>query len=201
LASYDGFVNGDDETKLSGGPSLDCAATPSSPAGYYSIQTSAGTLSAVNYDFIFLDGVLRVLPAQSLFYDDFTRAANPRVISPWLTQSGFWSVNGNSLAGGPNSQNAYAFAYVTNSWDDYSVEARIRFPLGAFGGGIGARLNSATGAHYAAWVYPENSPGGSNILRLIKFQDWNNFAYHGIPFQPIQQVNLESVGTNWHTLK
>src|SRR6185503_6470018 len=106
-----------------------------------------------------------------------------------------------ALNSGPSALNNYSFAYVTNAWDDYSVEAKIRFPLGAFGGGIGARLNTSSGAHYAAWVYPENSPGGSNFLRLIKFQDWNNFGYHGNAFQPIQQASLAAVGTNWHSVK
>jgi len=33
-------------------------------------------------------------------------------------------------------------------------------------------LNPATGAHYAAWVYPENSVGGGPSLKLIQFEGW-----------------------------
>src|SRR5262249_13908644 len=58
-----------------------------------------------------------------------------------------------------------------------------------------------TGAHYAAWIYPENSPGGDRQLKLIKFQNWSSFGYNGNPGVPIQQITLASVGTNWHTLK
>src|ERR1041385_5236350 len=199
--NYTGFVNGDDQTVLSGAAVLSTTATDTSPPGLYPIHTAAGTLTAANYDFTLVDASLRVVPAQSLFFDDFTRATNAGSLSPWIIQTGVWNVSGALLAGGANAANNYGFTYVTNFWDDYSVEAKIRFPAGAFGGGIGGRLNVTNGAHYAAWVYPENSPGGSNILRLVKFQDWNNFGDNGIAFQPIQQGNLESVGTNWHTLK
>ena len=42
-----------------------------------------------------------------------------------------------------------------------SVQARIRFSsTSGYGAGLGACLNPETGAHYAAWVYPENSGGG-----------------------------------------
>ena len=90
---------------------------------------------------------------------------------------------------------------MTNVWGDYSVEARVRFATGAFGGGIGGRVNAANGAHYAAWVYPEGSPGGSQLLKLIKFQDWTDFGYNGTGGAVMAQVNLSSVGTNYHTVK
>src|SRR5439155_24211262 len=85
-------------------------------------------------------------------------------------------------------------AYTSNSWLNYSVQARLRFQTNGFGGGLGGRLNAANGAHYAAWIYPENSPGCSSVLKLIKFQDWRNFT-------PMQQTNLATVGTNYHTVK
>jgi hypothetical protein len=168
--SYSGFVNGDDQTALTGAPSLATTATPASPPGIYPITTTAGNLAAVSYSFIFSDAVLRVLPSYSLFFDNFTRLTNSPSTDPWITHGGNWNLGGAggaTLRGGPNSANGYAFAYVTNAWDDFTVEARLQFPVGSFGGGLGGRLNPVTGAHYAAWIYPENSPGGSNILRLI----------------------------------
>jgi hypothetical protein len=66
---------------------------------------------------------------------------------------------------------------------------------------LGGRLNPATGAHYAAWIYPEGSPGGSDLLTLFKFQTWTTFGYQGVNFVPMQQVSLAAVGTNWHALK
>src|SRR5262249_5725956 len=78
---------------------------------------------------------------------------------------------------------------------------RFQFPVGAYGGGLGGRLNPATGAHYAAWVYPENSGGGSNVLKLIKFSDYATFGYTNITLAPMAQVNLASVGTSSHLVK
>src|SRR5205823_1114451 len=77
----------------------------------------------------------------------------------------------------------------------------LQFPTNAFGGGLGACLAPLTGSHYGAWLYPEGSLGGSNVLKLIKFQNWSNFGYNGSSTLPMQQVSLPAVGTNWHTLK
>ena len=62
-ASYTGFVNGDTQSVLSGSPSLTTTATASSPAGSYTITAAAGTLSATNYSFTFVNGTLTVNPA------------------------------------------------------------------------------------------------------------------------------------------
>ncbi len=147
--------------------------------------------------------VIMVSPAGSLFADNFTRATNPGALSPWTPQSGAWMLSNGTLQGGPNIQQIYSYAYISNStWANYSVQAQIQFSnTNAWGGGIGGRLNPTNGAHYAAWVYPDGSPGGGNILKLIKFQTWTTFGYNGTNMVQMQQVNLGSVGTNWHTLK
>src|SRR5689334_7724654 len=108
------------------------------------------------------------------------------------------------LVGGTNDPLSYGFAFIDTNWTDYSVEGKIQFSAtDAFGGGLGGRLNPATGAHYAAWIYPDHSTSfrGGNLLALIKFQDWNNWGYQGISFVPMQQVALPGVGTGQHTLK
>ncbi len=58
--SYSGFVNGDTQSVLSGTPSLTTTATPSSAAGTYTITSAAGTLSAANYSFTYVNGTLTV---------------------------------------------------------------------------------------------------------------------------------------------
>src|SRR5689334_11206859 len=137
-----------------------------------------------------------------LFSDNFTRTNDPAALAfPWVAKSNVWTITGGALRGGTNVSQTYGFACLTNTWINYSVQARLAFQAGAFGGGLGGRLNTNNGTHYAAWVYPENSPGGSNILKLIKFQDWANFGYNGILGASMQQVNLASVGTNFHTVK
>lgn len=146
--------------------------------------------------FIFLG---TTAPAQ-LFSDDFTRGADPvGLTSPWQTNSGLpggWTVTGGELHGGPNGSVNYGYAYVsTNAWTNYSVQAKVRFSSASgYGGGIGGRLDSTSGAHYAAWIYPDSSPGGSNVIRLINFSSWNSFTVMAL-------VNVGSVGTNFHTIK
>ena len=136
----------------------------------------------------------------ALFSDNFTRGTDPGPLDPWQVFLGTWRVTGGTMKGGTNSFSSYGFAYITNSYSNYSVQARIQFPSGAFGGGLGGRLNPATGAHYAAWIYPENSPGGSNVLRLVKFQNYTTFGYQGVS-GPMAEVKLPAVGTNFHTVK
>jgi hypothetical protein len=136
-----------------------------------------------------------------LFSDDFTRGTDPAPITPWLAQSGTWTVTGGNMRAGINTLQTYANAYLTNVWTNFAVQAQIRFPSGGFGGGIGSRVNRNTGAHYGAWVYPEGSPGGSSMLKLVKFQTWTTWSYNGASFTPMQQVSVPGVGTNWHTVK
>ena len=67
-ASYSGFVNGDTTAVLAGAASLTTTATTSSAAGLYPITPAAGTLTAANYSFVFVNGTLSVVepPAVSL---------------------------------------------------------------------------------------------------------------------------------------
>src|SRR5262245_52242562 len=87
----------------------------------------------------------------TVFTDSFSRTT----LLPWTVNQGTWSVNGSALLGSRSTAQNYAYAYVNTNWTDYSVEARVQFPVGAYGGGIGGRLDTATGAHYGAWIYPE----------------------------------------------
>jgi hypothetical protein len=125
-----------------------------------------------------------------LFTDSFARTS----LSPWVVQAGNWAVTNNVLRGGTNAPSTYGYAYLTNVWTDCEVQARLQLPTGAYGGGLAGRLNRTTGARYAAWIYPEGSPGGSTAWKLLKFQNWTTFT-------AFQQGSLPGVGTNWHTLK
>lgn len=127
-----------------------------------------------------------------LFSDNFS--SQPGLDPWWTTVSGSWMVNSGTMQGSSATQ-TYGFAYANGSWTDYSLQARVQFPSGAFGGGIGGRLNPATGAHYGAWIYPEGSGGGSSVLKVIKFHDWNTWSH-----TPMAQVSLPGVGAGWHTL-
>ncbi len=143
---------------------------------------------------------ISVVPPADLFYDNFGRATNADVLAPWQTSLGTWAIT-NSTLQGTSSYQSYGFAYVSNNWSDYAVQGKIQFQPGAFGGGFGGRLNPMTGTHYAAWVYPEGSSGGSSVIKLVKFQNWTTFGYNFSAYAPIAQANLPGVGTNWHSVK
>ena len=127
----------------------------------------------------------------SLFTDDFSQNA----VSPWNPVLGTWTATSGALHGTSSVQN-YGYASYSTTWTDYTLQGRVQFPTGAYGGGLGGRLNASTGAHYGAWVYPEGSSGGSAVLKLVKFRTWTTWSG-----TTMKQVSLSSVGTGWHTLK
>jgi MBG domain (YGX type) len=61
-ATIAGFVNGDTSGVVSGAPSLTTPATPDSEPDYYPIIVGLGTLTAANYTFFFVNGILTVTP-------------------------------------------------------------------------------------------------------------------------------------------
>jgi hypothetical protein len=145
--------------------------------------------------------VISTNPPGQLFADDFTRGTDPGPISPWIAQSGTWTVTGGALRTGTNTLSSYGYAYITNTFTNYTLQGQVRFQMNnAYGSGLGACVNRANGAHYGAWLYPEASPAGSNLLRLVKFQTWTTWGYQGASYTPVAQVRVASVGTNWHTL-
>lgn len=139
---------------------------------------------------------IMITPPGVLFADDFTSSGDPGPLAPWVAQLGAWSVTAGQLEGGSPANN-YGIAYFNDdNWTDYTVQARIQFSsTNGLGGGIGGRLNPATGTRYAAWVYPEGSQGGSAMLKLIKFEGWESWTGG-----PMQSASLPALGTNWHTL-
>jgi sugar lactone lactonase YvrE len=60
-----GFVNGDTLAVLSGAPLETTTATDSNTPGTFPIDISLGTLSALNYTFVFVDGTLTISSAMS----------------------------------------------------------------------------------------------------------------------------------------
>jgi len=98
---------------------------------------------------------------------------------------------------GQGAANGYANAYVANStWTDYSLQARCRCrPSRVTAAASAGGLNAANGAHYAAWIYPESSAGGSAVMKLVKFEGWTTWS-----FTAMQTAALPAVGTNAHTV-
>src|SRR3954469_13420174 len=60
------------------------------------------------------------------FSDDFSRGTDPGPLTPWVAQTGTWTVTGGVIQGGLNPLFSYGSAYVTNSWSSYSVQTRVQ---------------------------------------------------------------------------
>jgi hypothetical protein len=139
-----------------------------------------------------------VSKTNTFFSDDFgARCSALDPLAPWKVASAPWSGQwaiGSGVLQGSSQQFNYGYCYFDTNWTSCSVQAKIQFPAGAFGGGIGGRLNPFNGAHYGAWIYPEGSIGGSNTLALIKFVNWDTWSF-------LQTTNLASVGTTNHVVK
>lgn len=168
-------------------------------AGYSGTDTFTYTASDGMADSAAATVTITVLAQPApLFSDDFTRSEGlPDPLSPWVSKAGTWTVTSGTLQAA-SPKNGYASASYTpvSPWSDYSVETMIQLPSGAFGGGIGGRVNSATGSRYGAWIYPSGSLGGSNLLKLVKFRDWTTWSG-----TPMKQVTIPTVGTGWHTIR
>nr|WP_281392465.1 MBG domain-containing protein [Chitinophaga varians] len=61
--SASGFKNGDNDAMYNGAPIITTTATASSDAGTYPIAITQGSLTALNYDFSFVDGTLTITKA------------------------------------------------------------------------------------------------------------------------------------------
>ncbi|MBZ5554812.1 MAG: tandem-95 repeat protein, partial [Acidobacteriia bacterium] len=139
-------------------------------------------------------GALTLWPAGSvlLLSDAFSGPGGSDPL--WTTVQGTWNVAGGTMTG-TSPVNNDGYAYAAGNWSDYTVEGRLQLPAGAFGGGLGGRVDAVTGARYGVWVYPEGSVGGSSVVKLIKFWSWGTWG-----FTPMAEASLPGVGTRWHTL-
>ena len=80
--------------------SLTLANVSSSDAGNYSVIASnaAGSVSSAMATLTVID---TNPPPPQFFADDFTRGTDPAPITPWVAQSGAWSITGGVLKAGP----------------------------------------------------------------------------------------------------
>ena len=143
------------------------------------------------------DNFIAGFNADTVVYSEDFGVNVPDPLSPWSSVTGTWAIADGVLSGSssPLTYTALIYPETATSWANYSVEAQIRFPVGAYGGGISGHVNPATGARYGAWIYPDGSAGGSNILKLIKFRGGNPWSGASMG-----QVTLPSVGTGWNTV-
>lgn len=96
-ATISGFVNGDTSAVVNGTAHLSTTATASSPVNVYVITADAGTLSAADYTFAMVNGLLTVDKAHlTVAADDKTKVYGAPVPTLTFTMTGF--VNGETLA-------------------------------------------------------------------------------------------------------
>ena len=112
-------------------------------------------------------GYTYVDPMTILFADDFNLGS----LSNWAASPLGLFANWNATAdaadynGGGHTQ-IYA---GSPGWGNYSVEANFQlFSSNNYPGGLRGRVNTTTGAAYAAWLYP-----GSNQIKLLRTTAWN----------------------------
>lgn len=104
-----GFVNGDGPSVVSGQPAFNTSANATSEPGMYLIEVSAGSLSAANYTFTFVNGWLTVLKG------------TPTLVAATVSQSAsvragkmtFSATLTNSYSGAPVVGVSLAFKLVT----------------------------------------------------------------------------------------
>lgn len=98
--------------------------------------------------------------------ENFTSSTPGWVISP------LGNANGWSVANGVYSYSGIGVSLScagNSAWSDYTFDANIKLSnLSNWPGGVRARVNPATGAGYAVWLYP-----ASNQMVLYKVGAWN----------------------------
>jgi hypothetical protein len=138
------------------------ATTPPGTAGPVNV-----TVSNANGSATLTGGFTYVVPGAVLLNEDF----NDGDMAGWsvspLGNAAGWSVTGGSLTynGGGHTQVYRGDA----GWSDYTFEAAFRLAsLNNYPGGIRGRVNPATGASYAVWLYP-----ASGQIALYRATGWN----------------------------
>ena len=119
-ASYSGFVNGNTSSVLSGSPSLITTATSASAVGTYVITASAGTLSAANYNFTFVNGTLTVNKAILTVSVNATSSTYGTTPGPFSASYGGF-VNGDTTAVLSGAPSLATTATSTSAVGSYSI--------------------------------------------------------------------------------
>ncbi|HZU22757.1 MAG TPA: N,N-dimethylformamidase beta subunit family domain-containing protein, partial [Terriglobales bacterium] len=102
-----------------------------------------------------------------------------------------WSVANNALQynGGGHTQ-VYA---GDSSWTDYTLNVAVKLAtLNDYPGGIRGRMNPATGAGYALWLYP-----AEGLVKLFRNSAWNIDS----GLTQLAQGNVKFDATNFHNVQ
>lgn len=126
-----------------------------------------------------------------LFSDNFNSGSAANwTISPLGNAAGWSVVNGAYTYNGGGETQSYA---GDPTWTDYSFALDFKLNVASdWPGGIRGRVNPATGASYALWIYPTEG-----VLKLYRVGQWD--IDNG--FTLLAQSNTVTMDTNVHNLK
>jgi hypothetical protein len=107
------------------------------------------------------------LAASPLFSDDF----GPKPLGSWtaspLGQQSHWNGSAGTAAWDGSGHTQLWTGSAT--WTDYTLEAKFRLANGNdYPGGLRGRIDPATGAGYAAWIYP-----AEGVIKLFRSVAWH----------------------------
>lgn len=133
------------------------------------------------------------LPAATLFSDDF----GPKPLEAWalspLGPSSHWDGSAGTAAwdGSGHTQ----LVAGDPLWSDYTLSARFRLAVEQnYPGGLRGRIDPATGAGYAAWLYPTEG-----VVKLFRTTAWH-IDTSGLTL--LAQASVGSISANvFHTLE
>ncbi len=131
-------------------------------------------------------------PGSTLFTDDFNDGnANGWTISPLGNASGWSVVGGIYTYNGSGLTNSYT---GSASWSDYTLVAGIKLSsLSDLPGGIRGRVNLASGAGYAVWLYPAEGQ-----IKLFRATGWDIDSVGQTQLGPT--ANGITFDTNFHSV-
>ncbi|PYP92404.1 MAG: hypothetical protein DMG65_04180 [Candidatus Angelobacter sp. Gp1-AA117] len=126
-----------------------------------------------------------------LLSDDFSSGTLEGWLFSPLGMASHWSVVNGALQ---NSGSGHTQIYTgDSSWTNYSFQADVKLStMNDWPGGIRGRVNPATGAAYAAWMYP-----AEGIIRLYRTIAWDI----GAGFTEIGEGAANFDNTAFHQLK
>ena len=111
-----GFVNGDTQSVVGGAPSITTSATPTSAPGNYTIAAAAGSLTAANYNFTFVNGTLHIIadvPATLAAPAPSSTLGGPSATFSWAAAPGATGYQLWIGTTGINSNNIYSTGLTT----------------------------------------------------------------------------------------
>ena len=151
----------------------------------------AVALDVSNQPIDFDDVAVSTLPGPPpLFADDFGNGLTEWTPSPLGLFSNWSGASGTASYNGGGHTQIYA---GDPEWADYRFEAKVRVTNASdYPGGIRGRVDTATGAGYAAWIYP-----GSGKIKLIRSSAWH---IDTVPSVLVAEANVSISTGVFHTL-